>query len=322
VVAQVKVKPGASAPPQERERPRTEMKPPPHIDLKALDPPPRLRRLRGGIRTATWRNPGALSESSQDAVYSAIVDLCTTTFCVDFDRYWQRRREMDYLGALTNFTLVVTPEDEVVAFTSHQMGEFAGARTLYVDSTSVHPAYQTQGLMAPLFGAEFFAAHLRRPHRRMNMIVRTENPVVYAAMATMLGPDNMYPAPDRPTPKRIQEIGAACAEWLRRGDASVFTPLHARFDPEELKTYDAYADPLYDKLPRSGLRPLDAFFHASLRPVDAFLVSAPAKWRELVPFYVRQRLASLRYRRELPATSINYRSRARRRFARFGRVGH
>jgi hypothetical protein len=265
------------------------MKPPPQLDVTTLDPKPRTRHLKDGIRRAAWRDPGALSERDQDAIYAVIVDLCNTTFRVDFAPYWEHRRELNYLGALANLTLLLTPDDEVIGFTSYQIRDFAGARTLYVDSTCVYPPYQTKGLMAPLFAIDFFDEHARSPFRRMHMIVRTENPIVYAALATMLGEEQMYPSPKRPVPERLQEIASSCAEWLACGQAAVHTPSQARFDPATLKQADAYEDPLYQRIPRSGVRPLDEFFHAQVTPVDAFLVTAQVLWRELAPFYVRQR---------------------------------
>jgi hypothetical protein len=276
------------------------MKPPPHLDVSKLDPKPRITRLRNGIRRAVWRNTDKLDERSQDAIYETIVELCDITFRVDFSKYWERRRSMGFLSSLTNFTLLLSPDDDVIAFTSYQMCEFAGARTLYIDSTSVYPPYQTKGLMAPLFAIDFFGEHLRNPFRRMYMIVRTENPIVYAALCTMLGGDNMNPDPRRPVPERLQEIASACADWLKCGDAAVHTPPEATFDPERLTQRDAYSDPLYDRIPRSGLRPLDEFFHSSVRPIDAFLVTAPALWREIGPFFVRQSLTSARAGRQVP----------------------
>jgi hypothetical protein len=158
---------------------------------------------------------------------------------------------------------------------------FAGRRTIFIDSTAVLPEFQTAGLMAPIFGRNFAFERCRMPFGRLYSIVRTENPVVHVALATMLGIEQLHPTPGQEIPEDVSAVAAAAADWLGQTGC---------YDPPVLAVRCAYPGmgALYAELPKSGVRPIDDFFEATLAPEDAFLITGSAEWRQLVPFFFKQ----------------------------------
>lgn len=235
------------------------------VRLGDLQPPPRLKALGAGVRWAHWDPPSVLDTRSRDAAFGALLDICWRTYGVDLTHYWEGRRAGGYFDELTQFTLLVGPDDELVGYTSYQMCEFAGDRTLLIDATGVVPEYQGLGLAGPVFLMNFFREHVRAPHRPMYMVVRTENPVVYGGMRRMLRQSHIFPIPGRPVPRRIQEIGSAAAEFLGQ---------RQQFVPGKLKVVDAYPglEAMFAEIPQSRDETVNELFSQTLTERDAFLL--------------------------------------------------
>lgn len=266
------------------------------LDLSRLDPPPKVRPLRGTVSSVTWSRPGRLNAASQEYLIGVLTRVCNHTFGVDYTRYWEYRHAAGCFASLNHLELLLTPDDEIVGFTSYRRARLAGERCVFIDSTAVLPRFQTHGLMSPIFARNFVREHLRAPLGRLHMIVRTENPVVYVALAQMLGRESMWPSAERPTPPEIQAVGTATAEWLGQAGS---------FDAEKLRVLDAYPelDCLYQTLPKCGDPAVDQLFAEYLRPQDALYVTAPARWSSLLPFWRKQQSRTRQIRRDLRGAS-------------------
>lgn len=255
----------------------------PALRLPQMRPPPKVAKLRKGFTRATWAGsaPGRLDEASADWMFDAFVQICDFTFGVSFGDYWERRRSEAFLASLRHLSLVLAPDGRVAGFTTYQVRRFGGRRTIFIDSTAVLPEFQTAGLMAPIFGRNFALERCRVPFGRLYSVVRTENPVVHVALATMLGTSQLHPSPAQEIPEDVCAVASGTAEWLGQAHC---------FDPSVLAVRAAYPGmgALYAELPKSGVRHIDDFFAENLAPVDAFLITGSAEWRQLVPFFFKQ----------------------------------
>jgi len=264
----------------------------PLVPLSSMSPAPRVRQLRSGFRYALWRDPARLDGASRDWIYTSLIAVSTRAFGADMGPYWRDRRRAGYLDTITRFALILNNRHQMIGWSGFHARRFGGARCMYIDSTGVVPEHQGQGLTAALQRRFVYREIASRPFSRLNLVMRTESPIVYAGFRRAVGPRAMHPAPGRPVPPSIQRIGRDAAEWL--GQAGTFRA-------PELKIEDAYAnlDALYGELPSAGDRELDEFFRAALRPVDAFIVICEVSLSKALRYQLRLN-ARRRWSRSVP----------------------
>jgi hypothetical protein len=245
--------------------------------IQQLSPPPNVRRLRSGVRSAVWTDPARLSLESQEVLYHALPEVSARVFGIDLSLYWEHRRRNDMFGQLGRFYLFGDSSGETVGWATYVARRFAGRYCIYFDNAGITPVWRRKGVMRRTYERLFTRTLLRHPMEHVYLISRTANPVVYRGFQKKVEPALIYPAPDRAVPARMAALAEAVVEWL--GDAGKLEVNHLTCR----ECYTPYFPHVFAERPRSGDARLDNWFDATLGPTDAFLVISKAN----IPTMVR-----------------------------------
>ena len=155
---------------------------------------------------------------------------------------------------------------------SYVAGEWGGERCFYAASAFIRPGEQGTGLVASGYGLLMRSELVRAPLRPMYAVVRTPNPVAYAAWrhgGRKMGGE-VEPRLDLSVSEATRRVAIGTA--VANGFAE-------RLDPQTLIVRGAYEGGIlpggegpYGARPRSGDAALDAMFDRLLGPEDALLV--------------------------------------------------
>jgi putative intracellular protease/amidase len=178
------------------------------------------------------------------------------------------------LASRTTVAVLRGADGDVGGMVSHVAGEWGGERCFYAASAFVRPAERGTGVVASGYGMLMRAELMRSPMRPMYAVVRTPNPVVYAAWrhgGRKMG-GVVEPSVDLQVSETTRRVALAAA------DANGFLD---RVDPRTLVVRGAYEGGVvpggegpYGVRPRSGDPKLDALFAQLLGPEDALLAVA------------------------------------------------
>ncbi|MBB5936108.1 GNAT family N-acetyltransferase [Streptomyces zagrosensis] len=266
-------------------------------DLRGFSAPPKVRNLHNGYRSASWTAPAKLADGCRDRIFDVVADVATRTFETDHSGYWKARKEQNFFDNVSNFTLTLAPDDEVVGWAGYQRKKFSGHSAVYLDAAGLLPAHRRSKLTARV-QARFLISEilLRNPFGHTYVILRTQNPGIHAGFTKTFGPDRVFPQPDRPVPGEVSRIGGEAMRWLGHSPES--------FDPEKLVVKDALngiLSQLYGQAPRSGDPELDEFFTDQIGATDCFVLIIKASPRPILAFMAREagRQAVTRVRRQL-----------------------
>ncbi len=163
-------------------------------------------------------------------------------------------------------------DGQVGGMISQRSGEWGGERCFYAASAFVRPSEQGAGVVAGGYGLLMRSELMRAPLRPMYAVVRTPNPVVYAAWrqgGRKMGGE-VEPRLDLRISDESRRIALEVAHANGFGD---------RVDPATLVVRGAYeggilpggAGPYGDR-PQSRDAALDALFERLLGPEDALMV--------------------------------------------------
>lgn len=178
----------------------------------------------------------------------------------------------DRLAARSCVAVLRGADGRVGGMVSQRSGEWGGERCFYAASAFVRPGEQGSGVVASAYGLLMRAELMRAPLRPMYAVVRTPNPVVYAAWrhgGRKMGGE-VEPRLDLQVSDEARRVALATAEANGFAD---------RTEPEALVVRGAYEGGIlpggagpYGARPRSGDAALDAVFDRLLGPEDALMV--------------------------------------------------
>lgn len=248
--------------------------------IRQLSPPPRVRRLRSGVRSAVWTDPGRLSLESQEELYHVLPELSARVFGMDLSLYWEHRRRNDMFGQLRMFYLFGDSSGQTVGWATCVARRFAGRYCIYFDNAGITSVWRRKGVMRRTYERLFYRTLLRHPMEHVYLISRTANPVVYRGFQKKVEPAPVYPAPDRAVPARMATLAQAVVEWLADAGELEVNQLTCR------ECYTPYFPRVFAERPRSGDARLDSWFDITLGPTDAFLVISEAN----IPSMVRHQM--------------------------------
>jgi hypothetical protein len=163
-------------------------------------------------------------------------------------------------------------DGRVGGMVSQRSGEWGGERCFYAASAFVRPSEQGAGVVASAYGLLMRAELMRAPLRPMYAVVRTPNPVVYAAWrqgGRKMGGE-VEPRLDLAVSDDVRRVALATAEANGFGERVESGALIVR-GAYEGGILPGGAGP-YGERPRSGDRALDALFDRLLGPEDALMV--------------------------------------------------
>lgn len=176
------------------------------------------------------------------------------------------------LASRTGVAVLRAPSGQIGGMVSYVSGEWGGERCFYAASAFICPSQQGSGLVAAGYGMLMRAELLRAPLRPMYAVVRTPNPVVYAAWrhgGRKVGSD-VQPTVGLHVSEVSRRVALATAAANGFGE---------RVDPRTLIVRGAYDGGIvpggvgpYGVRPQSGDAELDALFDRLLGPEDALLV--------------------------------------------------
>ncbi|MBO9533759.1 MAG: hypothetical protein J7513_12385 [Solirubrobacteraceae bacterium] len=233
----------------------------------------------------------------------------------------------DRLAARTTVAILRSADGGVGGMVSYRSGDWGGERCFYAASAFIRPSEQGTGLVAAGYGLLMRAELVRAPLRPMYAVVRTPNPVAYAAWRH--GGRKMGHEVE---PRLNGEIG----ETVRRVamGTAVANGFGDRLDPRTLIVRGAYEGGIlpggegpFGARPRSGDAELDALFDRVLGPEDALMVVGKMSLHRAAALAgdraIRGRLGRLGGRRRgavtAPATHVRTRGPERRDGDRRGR---
>jgi hypothetical protein len=217
--------------------------------------------------------PGeTLNRSVHRRIYSALVPVTTRSFAADMTPYWAQRSKEGYLERLAEFVMVADPEGAMVGWTGFHILPYDEVTLVYLDSTGMIPEWQSRGLMRKLMRARVHGAVLPScpTDRPVYLSARSESPVFYRLMRSLLDTHELFPHPTLPVSTDVAKCGALLAEWLGQRDL---------FNTSTLAIQGAYGalDELYGELPATGDTDLDKLFRDRLGPLDAYLLIGRAR---------------------------------------------
>ncbi|MBC3982271.1 GNAT family N-acetyltransferase [Streptomyces sp. AC563] len=266
-------------------------------DLRGFSAPPKVRNLHNGYRSASWTAPAKLADGCRERIFDVVADVATRTFETDHSNYWKARKEQNFFDQVSNFTLTLAPDDEVVGWAGYQRKRFFGKRVVYLDAAGLLPAHRRSKLSARV-QARFLITEvlLRNPFGHTYVVLRTQNPGIHAGFTKTFGPDRVFPQPDRPVPEQVQRLGVATMRWLGHRPEQI--------DAEKLVVREALGgllSQLYGQAPRSGDPELDGFFAERIGTTDCFALITKASAGPLLAFMAREasRQAATRLGRHL-----------------------
>lgn len=219
------------------------------------------------------------------------------------------------LASRTAVAVLRGADGRVGGMVSYVGGEWDGLRCFYAASAFIRPREQGTGLVASGYGVLMRAELVRAPLRPMYAVVRTPNPVAYAAWrhgGRKMGGE-VEPRLDRSISDETRRVAIATAT------ANGFVD---RLDPATLIVHGAYAggivpggDGPYGARPRSGDAALDAMFDALLGPEDALMIVGKMSLHRAAAMagdrVLRQRLGRIGGRRRGAITAPNLNEHAR-----------
>ena len=223
--------------------------------------------LPGQLYATIIMKPGmSLDRTIHGKIYRALVSVSTLSFGADMQSYWLERSVNGYLERLYEFTLVHNDQGALVGWTGFHVIPYADKTLVYLDSTGMIPSQQSKGSMRCLFRQRISAlTQSGTPTPPVYLCARSESPVVYKLMASLLGDQALFPNPKLPAPANIVDTASLLAEWLGQ---------LALLNSHSLKIEGAYENlnQLYADLPTSGNADLDSLFRSHLGPLDAYLL--------------------------------------------------
>lgn len=224
--------------------------------------------LDGGLTAFVVDRPGrALNMSTHRRIYQALVPVTTRSFAADMTPYWAQRSREGYLERLAEFVLVTDVEDRMVGWTGYHVLPFDEQTIVYLDSTGVVPERQSRGVMRTLMRNRVTHGVPAKcpPGRPVYLTARSESPIFYRLMRSLLPHAELFPRPATSIPADVARCALALADWLGQRHL---------LDPETLAIRNAYdtLDELYGELPTTGDAGLDELFRAQLGPLDAYLL--------------------------------------------------
>jgi len=229
--------------------------------------------LAAGMTGNVLSRPGsALSPQQQEVIFTALVRVTSASFEADMTEYWTLRRRERYFDRLSEFMIVADERGHMVGWSGFQTLEAPAFVNIYIDSTGMVSAQQSRGVMRTLLGERISNGAVAR-HRASSPVyvsARSESPVFYKLMRSVVGADALFPQPGADPPPDI----LACAQDLagRLGQSDIM-------QRGSLVLRNAYAvlDELYGELPSCGDADLDQLFRSHLGPLDAFLLVGRAE---------------------------------------------
>ena len=224
--------------------------------------------LAPGLTEFVIARPGdVLTRTVHSRIYQALVPVTSRSFGADMTPYWMQREREGYMERLAEFVLVADDNGTMVGWTGYHRLAFDDFTLIYLDSTGMIPDWQSRGCMRKLM------------HRRVTgcaipgcveevpvyLTARTESPIFYRLMRSLLDASNLFPQPAVAPSIDIVRSAVALAKWLGQ------EPL---LDTSTLILRNAYdtLDELYGDLPVTGDPVLDAMFRDQLGPLDAYLL--------------------------------------------------
>lgn len=225
--------------------------------------------LTGGLTAVIIRQPGhALNVSAHRRIYQALVPVTSSSFGADMTPYWEQRSREGYLERLTEFILIADPSGTFVGWTGFQVLPHNEHTSVYLDSTGMMPKWQSKGVMRELMRQHVLAAALSAcmADLPVYLAARSESPIFYRLMSSLVDRDKLFPHPTAPVPRDVGVCGQHLADWLGQRDI---------FDPSSLILRNAYGGTLtelYGELPSTGDSDLDKLFRGKLGPLDAYLI--------------------------------------------------
>lgn len=266
-------------------------------DLRGFSARPKVRTLHNGYRSASWTAPAKLADDCRDRIFDMVADVATRTFETDHSGYWKARKEQNFFDHVSNFTLTLAPDDEVVGWAGYQRKRFFEKRAVYLDAAGLLPEHRRSKLSARV-QARFLISEVlfRNPFGHTYVILRTQNPGIHAGFTKTFGADRVFPQPDRPVPEEVQRIAVEAMRWLGHRPEKI--------DARRLVVKDALdgvLSQLYGQAPRSGDPELDGFFAEHITSTDCFVLITKASAGPLLAFMAREagRQAAARARRPL-----------------------
>jgi hypothetical protein len=233
--------------------------------------------LPAGMTGYAVPDPGkSLSPSRQEHVFAALVRVTTRSFEADMTPYWAHRRQERYFHLLSEFVLVADAHGRMVGWTGYQTFAPNGFRNIYIDSTGMVSSDQSRGVMRTVFTERIGRAavpRLARSGARVYVSARSESPVFYKLMRSLVEPDGLFPRPARGIPPDVEACVRDLAQRLGQIDI---------LEPSSLVLRNAYGsilDELYGELPSCGEPDLDRLFRTQLGPLDAYLLVGRAERR-------------------------------------------
>jgi hypothetical protein len=221
-------------------------------------------------------DPGnILNVKTQEAIYSILVPITTSSFGADMTPYWAQRKAQGYFKRLAEFIFIADSDDQIVGWTGYSVLKFEGYENIYIDSSGMIPAKQSRGIMREVWTERLVKGAFARNNRtgRLYVSARSESPILYKLFCGLIGPDSVYPNVDGSLPNHILTCAADLAAWLGQS---------ALLERKGLVIRGAYAnlDALYDELPSTGDSVLDRLFREELGPLDAYLLVGEVSRRE------------------------------------------
>lgn len=252
--------------------------------VSAITPPPRLHRVRPGVRCAIWTRPDLFTVDWQDRLYTIMAELSPRIFGVDFTSYWEVRRRDGLFGRLARFYLFADEAGEVVGWAGYQRKTFHGRGCLYFDIAAILPQFHGAGVITDVESRTVLRELLMHPWGPTYLVARTRNPRVYRSFQTAVGRDHLFPAIGRRAPEKVRMIALATAASMGQEQKLVEN------EQRLVETYLPHLPKHFDKTPTSGDRNLDAWFAGALGPADAFLIVGEASLWRLGAYQLRKQL--------------------------------
>jgi hypothetical protein len=229
--------------------------------------------LDGGLTGYIINRPAdTLDRSVHRRVYGALVPVTTNSFAADMTTYWAQRSKEGYLERLAEFILVADADDLMVGWTGFHILPYEDRTLVYIDSTGMVAQRQSRGVMRRMMRSRVTDSMLPRCREDLPVYLtaRSESPVFYRLMRSLLDGSELFPHPTLAPPPDIVACARLLADWLGQG------PL---LNPDTLAVEGAYQalNMLYGELPTTGDPHLDTLFRGRLGPFDAYLLVSRAR---------------------------------------------
>lgn len=246
------------------------------------------RRLpaRAGYHALLWAPVAqALDPPARRALRATLGPVAEQTFDGTDAAFWEQWLSDASLDRLHAFLLVLDADDRPAAWVASERARYGGRPGFYASSAGAAPAHQGAGLTS--FAWRVLIEHeLRRAFpRRLQVAMRTGNPLVWCAWALAAGGDGFVePRPAAAPSRRAQAVARDVAGALGQGE---------RLDPRTLVIRDAYAATtggLWRQRPTSSRPEIDDWLGGLLGRRDAIVLVAEFSAPRLALAGLRARL--------------------------------